>query len=677
MKIKLKLSIIMIVIVVALVGGLASVLLLRAREISVNLSGRSLQNIGNARAQFWKGREDGYLSILRGVASVLGEYETIPVRDRRDRFDSMLWSTLAGNERFIRVFAVFKPNALDGMDMESIGRPGASATGQYAMNWSRESGQIAVVQSAAVIDEVTEWINGPNASKDRIENPSILKLAGKDTLVIRLGVPITRGTTTEVVGNITALMDLGAIQGVVEESLKNTMELYAISIYSNDGTILGSYAPDRVGKKMADADIQYGDYKDQVNKAIAEGTGFECTSYAPSLKEDLHMVLTPFTLGNSDVTWTVMVGSADSYIMKEVNDITQFTVILAAIAVVVVTLIVYFVVNSISKPIVRVADTLRDISEGEGDLTRTIDIHSKDEIGDLAIYFNKTLEKIKHLIIAIKDEASDLSETGSTLASNMTETAAAVNEITANIQSIKGRVINQSASVTETNATMEQVVANINSVSQILVKNSENVQTLKEASDVGRAGIEEVAVDIKGISRESEGLMEINSIMENIASQTNLLSMNAAIEAAHAGEAGKGFAVVADEIRKLAAGSSEQSKTIGGVLKRIKESIDKITKAMDNVLTRFGVINGDIVRLVEQEAVIRNAIDEQGEGSKQVIAEGQNLAKATDEITSGMNEMSAGAEEINVAVHHINDISTKNREGIAHLLAEVSKFKVE
>jgi methyl-accepting chemotaxis protein len=407
--------------------------------------------------------------------------------------------------------------------------------------------------------------------------------------------------------------------------------------------------------------------------------------------------------------------------------------IIVVVSIVVGIVVAFFIGRSIAKPVVRVADTLKDIAEGEGDLTAVINVNSKDEIGDLSRYFNLTLEKIKNLIIVIKKEAANLHNIGNDLASNMTETAAAINEITANIQSIKGRVMNQSASVTETNATMEQVianinklnghvekqsnnvslassaieemVANINSVTNTLVNNAANVSTLKEASEVGRTGLQEVATDIQEIARESEGLLEINSVMENIASQTNLLSMNAAIEAAHAGEAGKGFAVVADEIRKLAESSSEQSKTIGNVLKKIKNSIDKITKSTENVLTRFEAIDTGVKTVAEQEENVRNAMEEQGEGSKQllhvagdlnnltqqvksgseemlegskeVVQESQNLEKVTQEITGGMNEMASGADQINVAVNHVNEISNKNREGIETLIREVSRFKVE
>ncbi|MDR2700853.1 MAG: methyl-accepting chemotaxis protein, partial [Spirochaetaceae bacterium] len=552
MKIKNKLSLLVIAIMLVAIGSVAIILLRQASTISINLSVRSLRNMTGQRAQYWKGREDGILQMLRGVASIMGDYETIPAAERRDRFDEFLRITLVNNTNMVRIFSIWKPNAMDGMDSSYIGRTGSTATGQYAMTWGRDTGPVIATPNL-VAGQVTAWLNGPNAHKDRIENLTPFKVEGKDTFIFRFGVPIINSRTNEVVGNITCLIDIVQMQEVLQNALATLDEIYAISIYSNDGTIMASFMPDRIGKKLIDADLQYGPYKEQAHQAVLDGKEFYCHSYAPLLKENLHIIMLPIPIGNSDSAWTIMMGSADSYMLKEVRAITRFTIVLAVIAIAAAGLIVFFVLSGITGPISIVADVLKSVAQG--DLTKSINVSSKDEIGQLAHDFDATVEKIKHMVKKKKKQSGVLSGIGADLSSNMTETAAAINQITANIQSTKGRVMSQSASVTETNATMEQVianlnklnghvenqgrnvsqassaieemVANINSVTNTLVNNAANVKNLKEASEVGRGGLQEVASDIQEIARESEGLLEINAVMENIASQTNLLSMNA------------------------------------------------------------------------------------------------------------------------------------------------------
>ncbi|MCL2190984.1 MAG: methyl-accepting chemotaxis protein, partial [Treponema sp.] len=484
------------------------------------------------------------------------------------------------------------------------------------------------------------------------------------------------------------------------------------------GNVAYSNRPDYVGRNIVDLGMA-----PSLGQLVRDNM-FEYTSTVTGNRELAHMHVAP------ENGWMVISGVDRASRMATAGDLVMSVLPTLLAMLVAVAMILYIL--RLLKPLELLTRTLNDIANGEGDLTVRLPETGAKEIADASRYFNQTMEKIRKLIVAIKKQAETLSDIGDDLASNMTQTATAMNQIAANIQSIKGRVINQSASVTETNATMEQVTLNINklsgnvesqtgavqqtasaleemlanirSVTATLGKNVESVRELEESAEVGKSGLQEVASDIQEIARESEGLLEINSVMENIASQTNLLSMNAAIEAAHAGESGRGFAVVADEIRKLAESSSEQSKVIGSVLKKIKESIDKISRSTENVLNKFEAIDRGVKTVAEQEELVRNAMEEQSEngrrvmsasgqvgditrqvkggsqemleGSKEVIQESKNLEKVTQEITSGMNEMAAGTEQVNRAVSSVSELSGKNRENISSLVRAVSQFKV-
>ena len=381
----------------------------------------------------------------------------------------------------------------------------------------------------------------------------------------------------------------------------------------------------------------------------------------------------------------------------------------------------------------KINHILKELSSGEGDLTKRIEIDKDDEISELSKYFNMTLDKILNLIIVIKDESDNLHIIGNDLASNMQKTSVDINKITENVQNIEEKVIKQTGSVSQTNSTMqkvtlnigllgrnveiqtesvkesssaiEEMLANIQIVTKALVENTENVHELKTVSEESRNSLEKVVADIQEIAKESQGLLEINAVMENIARQTNLLAMNAAIEAAHAGDAGKGFAVVAGEIRLLAVNSSEQSRIISDVLTKIKHGIDTIIYSTDIVLEKFNVINECVQTVSEQENNIRSSMERQGQGSqkildavsklneqtimvkkgsdemlhgsKEIISESKNLEGATVDISNGINDMANGARDIKMAVKLANDISIKTIEHIETLFEEISKFKIK
>ena len=731
MSLKFRLTSIICVMIAVVIVILSVITINQSGKMQTATTYNYAEELAEKNATEIQRRFEKFLNYGEVLAQIFNDYESTDEELRRHTYDDLLRGTIQQHTRIMGIFTAWLPGTIDSYDAKQ---------GQYqAFFTRRRTGNVERIP-AGYEGWQNYLANMVIGGKPVLETPVWRDVFGHGNVpVISVQYPIknSKGSVVGVIG----INWVSTMQSIVDELVREIYDGKGVAgIFANDSTIVAHFDENRLRDTVAENAAEkrmLGEVHDRIIQAIKNGgengKAVTLNRYSPTLNTDIRLIYQPIKVEGIDTRWCLMIAIPMNEINRPLNEMIAFMGLFAVVMLATVSVITFFIARSIVKPIAAVTLTLKDISEGEGDLTKRITTRSKDEVGDLSRYFNETLDKIRNLVMSIRNEARTLSDIGNDLASNMNETAAAVNEINANIQSIKDRVMNQSASVSETHATMEQVtenihklnghienqsvnvsrassaveemVANIHSVTGTLIANDANVKTLKEASEAGRSGLEDVAADIQEIARESEGLLAINSVMENIASQTNLLSMNAAIEAAHAGDAGRGFAVVADEIRKLAESSGEQSKTIGMVLKKIKETIDKNSSSTENVLNRFEAIDSSVNIVAKQENNIRNAMEEQEQGSKQildgivevteitrqvtsgsnemlegtkeVIQESNNLEKVTQEITLGMNEMATGAEQINAAVNEVNDISGKNREGIAALIREVSRFKID
>ena len=562
--------------------------------------------------------------------------------------------------------------------------------------------------------------------KNFVAEPLVSRLDG--AFVVVFAVPIYDDNHT-IIGVLQATVEASALSHDIEDIVVG--ESGYCYILGLTGTTIAAKDFARVKAmenviKMASTD-----------KSLASLAAFEKMAVEiddPSISfytyKGIHKIASYATMKTTD--WTIVINAPKEEFMGTVNSL-RFSMIGLEFAILLIAFItVYIVARVIVKPIRKVASALRNIAQGEGDLTVRLPVHGNDEITDLSEYFNETIEKIGTSIRQVGVNSDAMEEIGNELASNMTETASAVNEISANIDGVKQQAMTQAASVTETAATVEEIVrtikqlnnsietqaasvaqssssveemvANIASIGQTLGKTDDVIKSLTTATGDGKATLVTSNTVTQKIAEESGSLMEASSVIQHIASQTNLLAMNAAIEAAHAGEAGKGFAVVADEIRKLAEESSTQGKTITTTLKTLSGEIETLSSSSKTVEEKFNAIFNLAEQVKEMSDRLTEAMREQENGSKEVLTaiksintvttevqagseemlkggegvaeEMQKLDSLTRVITESMNEMASGAIQINNAVQEVSEITQKNKRSIESLAIEVGKFKV-
>lgn len=277
---------------------------------------------------------------------------------------------------------------------------------------------------------------------------------------------------------------------------------------------------------------------------------------------------------------------------------------------------------------------------------------------------NDSVNEIMSSIKKVQDEITNQS-------SGVEESHAAVTQIMANIRSLNDNIEQQSSSVTESSAAVDEMVANIRSMTQVLENNTKAVQALTIASDEGRQSVQSAVKTAEEIITKSATLLDASTIIQTIASQTNLLAMNAAIESAHAGEAGKGFAVVADEIRKLAEQSSKQGKAISDSLKTLSAAIQEVSTDTKEVQEKFNVIYDLSQRVKEQENVIKNAMDEQSSGNQQVLEAMKTINDATYQVKDGSAEMLSGGEQIMREMGILSEVTKKINEEIGAITESI------
>lgn len=372
--------------------------------------------------------------------------------------------------------------------------------------------------------------------------------------------------------------------------------------------------------------------------------------------------------------------------IEPVKDMDRVLLITAIVVGFILLLVItLFLGRLVRRPLKELIEKIKILAEGEGDLTQEIIFHSNDEVGELASSINQFIISLKTIIGNIKlrsnetqkikesllDEAKDSAIIGSNISENVQDIKNNISKlddeilesmkieqsIEVQIEELDREIENQVSAVEESTASINEIVASLNNVSTITT-NKYNA-TLKLV-DITKTGGDKVVFMNNVVSEIHESVQQISSmvtLINDIASQTSLLSMNAAIEAAHAGDEGKGFAVVADEIRKLSESTGNNVASITKVLADIKSQVNEATLASSDTNNAFVEISSEVESVSQALSEINLSTAELSNGGEQILDAMYILQDVSSKVRNGASEMKDGAKNMSTAMNQVKNIS--------------------
>ncbi|QXZ15807.1 methyl-accepting chemotaxis protein [Pseudomonas sp. AO-1] len=576
----------------------------------------------------------------------------------REELNQSLKTAFERNDKVLGIWLAFEPNGLDGKDSEFVNDAArqSNEAGRFATYWSRAAG--SALNTIMVEEDMTKttlsvsgtpynsWYTCPRDNKRTcLLDPYADTVGGKEMLMTTISVPlIVDGKAIGVAGVDIAL---DALQAAAVDSQRDLFNNAGHMLIVSGSGVLGADSSDatRVGKKISDT--LGADGKDLL-QLVSSGT--------PKILEQGELIRAVYPvdpIGNSRA-WGVVIDLpkqvllADSVKLQAVLDDAQKSGLVSALLVAVVAgliglLLIWLTASGVTRPINSVAEMLKNIASGEGDLTQRLNYSKKDELGELVNWFNRFLDKLQPTIAQVKQsitEARGTADQSSEIARQTSEgmqvqfreidqVATASNEMSATAHDVANSASNAASAAKGADQSARDGMS-------IIERSTRDINQL--ADEVSKA-----VTEVEALAVNSEQIGSVLEVIRSIAEQTNLLALNAAIEAARAGESGRGFAVVADEVRNLAKRTQDSVEEIRIVIERIQTGTRGVVATMHSSQTQAHNNAGQIRQAVDALGKISDAV---------TVISDMNL-----QIASAAEQQSAVAEEVNRNVSAIRTVT--------------------
>ncbi|MDP5678251.1 methyl-accepting chemotaxis protein [Pseudomonas aeruginosa] len=594
--------------------------------------------------------------------------------DLREDLTRQVRTALAANPEVLGLYVVFEPNALDGKDELFVDQPalGSNDKGRFSLYWAQATpGQL---ESESMIEsELADTSSGPSGAaynawytcpkesgQPCVLDPYFDKVGERQLLMTSIAFPLE--LDGKVIGVMGLDINLSNLQALSEQGNR---ELYdgvgQVGILSPAGLFAGnSRDAGLLGKNLAKADPQHAG---ELLQLLAAGK-----SRLFNENDDLK-VLQPLQPIPGAKPWGVLLEVPKSALLgpalaleRQLDDMrregTWVELGLGLGAAVLGLLVLWLSARGVTRPILGVAHMLRDIASGEGDLTQRLPHTGRDELGELAGWFNRFLDKLQPIIRDVKVSARDARSTADQSAAISSQTSAGMQQQFREIDQVATASHEMTATAQDVARSAAQAADAARGADQATRDGLALIDRTTQSIDSLAANLTSAMGQVEQLASSSEEIGSVLEVIRAIAEQTNLLALNAAIEAARAGDAGRGFAVVADEVRNLARRTQDSVEQIRGVIEGLQQGTRDVVDAMHGSHRQA---QGSVEQVDEAVAALQRI------GEAVTVINDMNL-----QIASAAEEQSSVAEEINRNVAAIRDV-TESLSSQAEESAQVSQ----
>ncbi|MNM45896.1 Methyl-accepting chemotaxis protein I [compost metagenome] len=570
------------------------------------------------------------LSSVSSLAGAMRGTKGANLPMQREQINELTKATLSSSEDLLGSAVTWEPNALDGKDAEFANqKPNYDASGRFMPYWTRGAGGKLQVEPIVFDPKpgANDWYDVPKRTgKTYFTEPYIYPVDGKNVLMASLVAPIMIDGSFK--GTASADFMLTRLAKILAD-LK-VIEGGKLALISNGGLYASHPVADRLGKKADDVPAAG-------LEKVRQGQPYE-------YEDDngyIHL-LQPLQIHPDIAPWSVELNFPKSVATASARDLMTYTLIVALLCAAATAGILILVVNQLTRPLRTLGRTMTDLSSGDADLRVKLEVKGTDELAVIGKGFNAFVEKIHAVLLQVQASADNVARASA-------EIAQGNNDLSARTEQQASSLEETAASVEELTGTVKENADHARQANQLAASASSVAQ--KSGEVVGK-----VIETMTSINDSSNKIVDIISVIDGIAFQTNILALNAAVEAARAGEQGRGFAVVATEVRSLAQRSAAAAKEIKLL---IDDSVGKVaagSKLVDEAGATMEQVVDSVRRVTAIMADISVATTEQSDGIAQVNQALAQMDGVTQQNAALVEEAAAAAESLQDQASHLADV---------------------